>query len=81
MIKVNKKSKLMLKNKIIVNLINLGYSKEDIDCCINVVSLVDDSSNYEKVKEKLYLKLSKKYSGYELEKRVKMKLYQLGYFE
>lgn len=81
MVKTNKKSNYVLKNKILFNLINLGYAREDIDYCLNLVDDVSDRDNYEKVKAKLYCKLQKKYSGDELEKRVKAKLYQLGYFE
>lgn len=81
MIKSNKKSKYVLKNKIIINLINLGYDKEDINLCLNSVLEIDDSLNKEKEKQKIYNKLKKKYSGEELERKVKDKLYQLGYFE
>lgn len=81
MIKTNKKSKYILKNKIIVNLINLGYLKEDINYCLNKIDDIDDRNNYEITKEKLYKKLQKKYSGNELDRKVKEKLYQLGYFE
>lgn len=81
MIKSNKKSKYVLKNKIIINLINLGYDREDINLCLNNVLEIDDSINKEKEKQKIYNKLKKKYNGEELERKVKEKLYQLGYFE
>lgn len=81
MIKCNKKSKYVLKNKIIINLINLGYEKEDINYCLNRNFDFDDSSNKEIEKNKLYNKLKHKYSGEELERKIREKLYQHGYFE
>ena len=80
MIKSNKKSKYVLKNKISINLINLGYDKEDINYCLNKIDDLDNKDNYLKTKDKLYIKLQKKYSGNELDRKVKEKLYQLGYF-
>ena len=64
----------------LLNLLNLGYSKEDITSCLDNLSL-DDTSTYEKEKEKLYKKYEKKYSGYELDMIVKRKLYEKGYFK
>ena len=81
MIKSNKKSKYVLKNKIITNLINLGYEKEDINICLENIQEIDESSNKEREKTKLYNKLKRKYTGEELERKVREKLYQLGYFE
>lgn len=80
-IKTNKKSKYVLKNKIIINLINLGYSKEDINYCLDNSFNVDDSNNKEIERQKIYNKLKRKYSGEELERKVREKLYQRGYFE
>ena len=78
-INTNKKdSAYMLKNKIIIYLVNLGYYKEDVLSILNRYDIIDKEI-YEKEKEKAYNQLSKKYSGYELDKRVKMKLYQKGF--
>ncbi len=79
-IKTNKKSSYIFKNNMLVNLLNLGYLKEDINKCLNNIRL-DDTISYEKVKEKLYKKYEKKYSGYELDMIVKRKLYEKGYFK
>lgn len=79
-IKTNKKSNYIFKNKMLLNLLNLGYSKEDITRCLDNISL-DDALSYEKEKEKLYKKYEKKYSGYELDMIVKRKLYEKGYFK
>ena len=69
----------LLKQKIVANLTNLGYDKHTV---------LDELSNYnpneediyKKEYEKIYNTLSKKYSGYELEQRVKQKLYQKGFY-
>ena len=79
-IKTNKKSNYIFKNKMLLNLLNLGYTIEDITRCLDKISL-DDTSSYEKEKEKLYKKYEKKYSGYELDMIVKRKLYEKGYFK
>lgn len=79
-IKTNKKSNYIFKNKMLLNLLNLGYTKEDITRCLDNISL-DDTSSHEKEKEKLYKKYEKKYSGYELDMIVKRKLYEKGYFK
>lgn len=78
MIKSNRKSQYILKNKIMLNLLNLGYYKEDINYCLEKIE-VDDLNNYEKDKKKIYDKLKKKYNGNELERKVREKLYQMGY--
>ena len=79
-IKTNKKSSYIFKNKMLLNLLNFGYLKEDITRCLDNISL-DDTSTYEKEKQKLYKKYEKKYSGYELDMIVKRKLYEKGYFK
>jgi regulatory protein len=79
-LKSNRKSRYMFKNSIIVNLVNLGYDKELVNECLYHV-YVDDKDNLNKEKEKIRKKLEKKYSGDELEYKIKQKLYQKGYFE
>lgn len=64
-----------LKQKISNELVNLGYNYSDI------MELYDDSKvnyNYKAEYDKLYKKLSKKYSGELLDKMVRQKLYQKG---
>ena len=79
-IKLNKnKSIKILKNKIIEYLYNLGYSKELIIDYVNNISPQEDSSIAKKEYDKIYKRLSKKYSGVELEYRVKQKMYALGF--
>jgi len=77
-LKSNKKSLYVFKNKMLVNLCNLGYSREDILKYLNNISFSDDNLK-EKEIEKLRKKYEKKYSGYELEKIIKRKLYEKGY--
>lgn len=77
-LKSNSKSLYVFKNKMLVNLINLGYSREDIIVCLDKINFVD-SDLKEKELEKLRKKYSKKYSRYELEIIIKRKLYEKGY--
>lgn len=78
-IKLNSnKSSYVLKNKILISLVNKGFYKDDIVRCLDNV-VIDDSLMYEKEYKKIYDKLSKKYSGKELEYKVKQKMYQKGF--
>ena len=77
-LKSNSKSLIMFKNKMLVNLINLGYSQNDILTCLNKIDFKDDSLK-EKESEKLRKKYSRKYTGYDLEQIIKRKLYEKGY--
>ena len=67
----------VLKQKLLNDFINKGYSKEDILCILDKKDLNNDDL-YEKEYNKLYNKYSKKYSGSELEYFIKQKLYQKG---
>jgi regulatory protein len=82
MIKTNRnKSNYLLKQKILFNLINLGYLKEDILLFLDKVDSNSDEDRYKKEYQKLYQKLSKKYSGKELDYKIRQKLYQKGFIE
>ena len=78
-IKANHKySDYLLKNKIIREMLNLGYDYDDI------VEIYDNNKidNYDSlIKEynRLYIKFSKKYHGSELEHIIKNKLYCKGF--
>lgn len=68
----------MLKVKIINDLINLGFNREDIVSIINAKQIEDTDvlkNEYEKAKRKY----SKKYVGYELENKIKTTLYRKGF--
>jgi len=75
---IRNKSCNMMKNKVCEYFSNLGYSKRLI---LDILSNVDydDSSAREKEYNKLYNKLSKKYSGLELDFKIKQSLYKNGY--
>ena len=72
------KSSYMLKNKILVNLLNKGFYKDDILEVLDNIK-VDDKKIYEKEYKKLYEKYSKKYSGKELEYKIREKMYKKGF--
>jgi len=75
---VRNKSYSMMKNKVCDYFVNLGYNKSIV---IDLLSDIDydDSSFREKEYNRLYNKLSKKYSGTELEYKIKQNLYKNGY--
>ena len=78
-ISANKNSSMyMLKNKIMTDLINLGYEKGDVVDVLNSKSINDDDARkreYEKIRKSL----EKKYSGDVLEYKIKEKLYRKGF--
>lgn len=80
-LKSNKKSSYVFKNKMLINLMNLGYFKEDINECLSRISITNQDDLKEKEKEKLIKKMSKKYTGVILDRKVKEKLYQKGFFD
>lgn len=79
-IKLNhNKSSILLKTKILHYLIDLGYEKSIINEMLDKTYNYDDEEIKNKEYEKIYKKLSQKYSGYELEQRVKKKMYEKGF--
>ncbi len=72
-------SSQMLKQKIIQDLIVKGFYKEDILFILNEFELEDDKAIYDKEYLKLKNKLSRKYSGEELEYQIKNHLYKKGF--
>ena len=71
-------SSCILKNKIKQNLINLGYNPSIINRCLNEYD-IDDNEIYQKELEKVRSKLSKKYTGKELEYKIKQNMYRKGF--
>ena len=71
---------VVLKNKIVTDLINLGYNNSIIKNVISNYSFEADSSICEKEYNKLYNRLSRKYSGKELEYKIREKLFQKGLY-
>ena len=79
-VKINRnKSNYVLKNKIITYLSSLGYEKKNIMLILNDTNLKNDNDILKKEYDKLYKKLSKKYSGNELEYKIKAKMYAKGF--
>ena len=77
-IKTNKKyTGYVLKQKIISYLLNLGYSKSDINRHLDLLNL--ENGNMENEMEKIYKKYSLKYEGDELYLKLKSKLYSKGF--
>ena len=80
-LKSNKKSMYIFKNKILITLDSLGYYKEDINNCLNNLNESDNEEVYLKAKEKIEKQLSRKYSGIELERKIKERLYREGFYK
>jgi len=78
-IKSNRKySNLLLKNKILNEMINLGYDKQLITSILE--NNMENENNIIKSEfEKNYIKLSKKYSGEELFNKIKLKMSNKGF--
>lgn len=78
-IKSNKKySNFMLKQKLMNDLILLGFYRDDINNCFNDIDFGNNDlieTNY----DILYKKLCSKYNGNDLYKKIKEKLYQKGF--
>ena len=72
----HKHSISIIKSKLKLELYNLGYDNSIIE---EVLSNIKYNSNIEKEFNNIYNKLSKKYSDFELENKIKQKLYQKGY--
>ena len=78
-ISTNKNSSMyMLKNKIMTDLINLGYEKSGIVEVLNSKEINDDEAK-KRAYEKIRKSLEKKYSGDVLEYKIKEKLYRKGF--
>ena len=72
----------VLKQKILNDLVQLGYDQGIVNEVINDLDFLDTSDIRKREYDKLYRKYSRKYSGHELELKIKEKLYQKGlYYE
>lgn len=80
-IKTNRnKSKKILRQKVYNDLSILGYNTTPINNKLYLLEDVEEEDLKKKEYEKLYGKLSKKYSGRELENKIKQKMYQKGFY-
>lgn len=75
-IKNSKYSGYVLKQKVINDLVNLGYDNKKI---IEIYDSKNISNDINKEYNKLYNKYKNKYSGYNLDNMIKKKLYNLGF--
>ena len=73
------KSAKVLKQKLQLDLINSGFSKDIIKEILNSTTIEENNDIAKKEYEKYYKKLSKKYSGKELEYKLNQKMYSLGF--
>ena len=73
------KSAKVLKQKLQVDLINNGFSKDIIKEVLNSLNIEENDDIMKKEYQKYYNKLSKKYKGKELEYKLKQKMYSLGF--
>ena len=73
-----KYSNYYLKQKILNEMISLGYNKEDIVSIIDR-NVTNDNNILNKEYKKIEMSLSKKYSGYELNNKIKQKLLSKGF--
>ena len=73
-----KNSAYQLRQKITIDMVNLGYSR---DMIIEILENydIDDGDNLKKEYDKIFSKYSRKLKGYELEKKIKEKLYSKGF--
>ncbi len=79
-IKTNKKSPFVFKNSMMINLLNLGYEREMINDVLCKISL-DNEEELKSIEEaQIRRQLERKYEGIELERKIKEKLYKLGFF-
>ena len=73
-----KYSEYQLKQKILNDMINLGYDREDILSIIDK-NIKPNNDIFEKEFNKTYNKLKLKYDGYELKQKIKQKMITKGF--
>jgi len=74
------KSNALLKRKIGNDLVMQGFYREDINSAIDNSNFSDDKLIMQKEYEKIKNRLSKKYSGQELEYKIREKMAQKGFY-
>lgn len=73
------KSAKILKQKLSLDLINNGFHQDIVKEVLNNTKIEENAEIVKKEYQKYYNKLSKKYSGKELEYKLKQKMYSLGF--
>lgn len=80
MIRSNRnKSNLLLQKKIYTDLLREGFSKSIIDQVIQESNFNNEDEIRNREYEKIKKRLSKKYQGYELEKKIKEQMFRKGF--
>lgn len=74
-----KYSNTMLKNKIQIHMMDLGYPKEMYLYKLEEINMYENEDILKKEFEKEYKKLSRKYSDNELKLKLRQKMYQKGF--
>jgi len=74
----HKYSNQYLRQKLINDMVNLGYSRDSIIDIIDK-NLLNDSDIVKKEFNKIYINLKKKYSGVDLNLKLKQKLISKGF--
>lgn len=69
---------MVLKRKVMTDLINYGYNNYLIEKVLNELEFGNNQEIAKKEYEKLYTKLSRKYSGTELKNKIREKMYMKG---
>lgn len=73
------KSNSLLQKKIYADLLREGFSKSVIDQVIQEQKFDDDEEIKNREYEKIRKRLSKKYQGYELERKIKEQMFRKGF--
>lgn len=79
--KVNKKSALEFKRKMLNELLTKGFTKSDIELSLNNLEITDNEEELKKLIKKLYQKYISKYDLYTTKQKIKIYLYQKGYHD
>lgn len=79
--KANKRSVNEFKRKVLDELINKGFSKEDIITGLNEIEIEENTFELEKLINKLYKKYINKYDLNTTKMKIKNYLYQKGYID
>ena len=78
-LKANKKSVSEFKRKIMLDLINKGFNKEDIEVFLNTLEIEENTQEIEKIINRLYDKYMNKYDLYTTKNKIRQYLYSKGY--
>lgn len=78
-LKVNKKSANEFKRKIVLELFNKGFNREDINNYLETIEITENTTELEKIIKRLYQKNIKKYDINTTKLKIKNNLYQKGY--